>query len=438
MFYEAEVQESGEERNRLACPSGPEDADLGLIMHCQSKDGEVGPFWDMTNASIQALAAKGLSEDFTFCYDWHWRAESSPLGRGLCPAKSWKRAVQSLHNALSYDILAMLPLPVVVVVGKCARIHYESVPSSKVSRRLEVMLIPGTHLTFDLDFSNHAVKRMTAYIDHPATGFFGRPAGENISLRIDAAFNFFLWLLGKSHDPISLQWRYIQHRDGMPALVAPLEEIRYYIRAEREKQSLLQREDYRSEFWFWTEGFLKEKPSAILRKGKSVAVAVREELNVNPRLLPGNAKDMPELRRRLLTNASFKCSKMENGTNLGRVYLRGVAIMVTQIADFGMVQVHCNLSPEGVEHPTPCATNTINRDPAKRVGIMLTYNVQTTDLPQSVWYKQRGKANTMKLNSLVDFLTGKDDEYTESQPRRFLDKSKIRGRTCISYTGDLF
>ena len=79
MFYEAEMQVSGEDRNRLACPSGPEDADLGLIvMHCQSKDGEVGPFWDMTNASIQALTAKGLSEEFTFCYDWHWRAERSP------------------------------------------------------------------------------------------------------------------------------------------------------------------------------------------------------------------------------------------------------------------------------------------------------------------------------------------------------------------------
>ena len=88
IFYEIEVLESGEDGSRLACPSGPEDAELGLIMHCQSKDGEEGPFWDMTNASIQALAAKGLSEDFTFCYDWQWRAESSPLGRGLCPAKT--------------------------------------------------------------------------------------------------------------------------------------------------------------------------------------------------------------------------------------------------------------------------------------------------------------------------------------------------------------
>ena len=52
--YEAEVQESGVDRSQLTCPLGPEDANLGLIMHCQSKDGEVGPFWDTTNASIQA------------------------------------------------------------------------------------------------------------------------------------------------------------------------------------------------------------------------------------------------------------------------------------------------------------------------------------------------------------------------------------------------
>ena len=281
------------------------------------------------------------------------------------------------------------------------------------------------------------MKRITAYIDHPAAGFFGHPAGDNMALRIDAAFNFFLWLIGKSYDPISLQQRYSQHRRGMPALVAPLEEIRYYIRAEKEKQSLLQREDYSAKFWFWTEGFLKETPSAILKKGKSVAVAVREKLNINPRLLPGHAKDMPELRRRLLTSSFFKCTRMKNGTDLGRVYFRGVAIKVPEIADFGTVQVHCDLSPEGVDHPTPCATNTIDRDPAKRLGIKLTYKVQITDSSQAVWYTQRGAANTMKLNSLVDFLTGKPEEYTESQPRRFLDRSKIRGRTRISYTGDV-
>jgi hypothetical protein len=51
-FYIAEVQESGEPHNRLAAPSGPGNANLGLIMHCQSKEGEIGPFWDIESPSI--------------------------------------------------------------------------------------------------------------------------------------------------------------------------------------------------------------------------------------------------------------------------------------------------------------------------------------------------------------------------------------------------
>ena len=127
---------------------------------------------------------------------------------------------------------------------------------------------------------------------------------------------------------------------------------------------------------------------------------------------------------------------MKNDTNLGRVYFRGVALMVPQIADFSTVRVQCDLSPEDVDHTTPCATDTIDQDPARRLGVKLTYNFQTTGLLQFVWCKQGGKANTMKLNSLVDFLMGKDEGYTESQPRRFLDRSKIYGRTSISYTAD--
>lgn len=38
-FYAAEVLESGEPPDRLASPSGPEDAAVGLVMHGQSKEG---------------------------------------------------------------------------------------------------------------------------------------------------------------------------------------------------------------------------------------------------------------------------------------------------------------------------------------------------------------------------------------------------------------
>ena len=68
-FYAAEIQESGGPLNRLAAPSGPEGALLGLVMHCQSKEGEIKELWDDKNRSIQMLAKKGLSKECIYGFD---------------------------------------------------------------------------------------------------------------------------------------------------------------------------------------------------------------------------------------------------------------------------------------------------------------------------------------------------------------------------------
>ncbi|KAL8732073.1 MAG: hypothetical protein Q9166_003027 [cf. Caloplaca sp. 2 TL-2023] len=68
-FRAAEIQESGESLNRLAAPSRPEGALLGLVMHCQSKEGEIRGFWDIENRSIQIQAKKGLSKEFVYGFD---------------------------------------------------------------------------------------------------------------------------------------------------------------------------------------------------------------------------------------------------------------------------------------------------------------------------------------------------------------------------------
>ena len=62
--HTAEMLESGQPANKLARPSGPENAAVGLVMHCQSTEGVIGPFWDLESRSIQALAEKGLSDRF--------------------------------------------------------------------------------------------------------------------------------------------------------------------------------------------------------------------------------------------------------------------------------------------------------------------------------------------------------------------------------------
>ena len=54
---------SGQSLDRLASPSGPEDASLGLVMHIQKKDRPIGDFWEAKSRAIQVLGQKGLERD---------------------------------------------------------------------------------------------------------------------------------------------------------------------------------------------------------------------------------------------------------------------------------------------------------------------------------------------------------------------------------------
>jgi len=65
-FYTAEQELTAESPNILAGPSGPKNAEIGLIIHCRSKEGDIGKFWDMESRSLQPLVKKGLSTDFMF------------------------------------------------------------------------------------------------------------------------------------------------------------------------------------------------------------------------------------------------------------------------------------------------------------------------------------------------------------------------------------
>lgn len=65
-FYTAELLESSKSRGRLARPSGSKIADIGVLMHCQSNEGNIYECWDTDSMSIQALTQKGLSHDFAF------------------------------------------------------------------------------------------------------------------------------------------------------------------------------------------------------------------------------------------------------------------------------------------------------------------------------------------------------------------------------------
>jgi hypothetical protein len=115
------VQVSGEGRDRLASPEGPEDADLGIILHLQSEEDAIGNFWDPRSATIRLLEEKGISDEFTFRYDWHWRAEETFYGRTTYPAKRWSRDLRALHNKVSNDILEILFLPFLITGSSYTR-----------------------------------------------------------------------------------------------------------------------------------------------------------------------------------------------------------------------------------------------------------------------------------------------------------------------------
>lgn len=141
-----------------------------------------------------------------------------------------------------------------------------------------------------------------------------------------------------------------------------------------------------------------------------------------------------ELQRKLRLGSTFPCSEMKNKSKMGRTCFRNVQVLIPGGADFKTVFIQCDLAPNGSLHPHACATEFREDDPAKRLGIKLKFNFKVSNEEKELWVTLGGECNTKKLNSLVDFLEGKDEDWTERQPRRFLDSNKFRGRMKISYT----
>ena len=320
-FYTAEQELTKESPATLARPSGPNDAELGLIMHCQSKEGEIGEFWDMQSSSIQALAKKGSTPDFVFCYDWHWRGEASARSQETnCPATKWLLAKRHLHNTLSGEILDTLPLPLLVIAGACPKNQYQKTfPFS--ARRLEVAIQPGTNINFDLDYQPDGLKRITVYVDHPQASFFQANSAGSVCVRLDAALNFSLWLVGQAYDEKAFMVRQAGHRRNVPGS-APLAELHHYYKQEQELQRPLEQHEFEQGFWSWAQQCLKEDRAAILAREESVAQKPRQIID---RKIFANFYT-PERVARRATNNRRKNAERYGFTN--REYWNGHAVKV--------------------------------------------------------------------------------------------------------------
>lgn len=258
-FYKEEVDLSEESSDRLEEPSGSPNNLLGLVMHHKSNEGATGSFWNLENESIQLLVAKGLSEEFIFGFDWHWRA-GPPFAQqeGKCLTSKWGRSLRELHDNLSREVLSNLSLPFLIVAGACAKAGY--CKTSRNHRNIKLMFTAMSSIDFDLEFRDGALKRIVAHIAHPAS-FFIRFTPES-HIPFDASLNLFLWLLGLPYRPHSFK----EQRLDCPSRKggrAPVEEISHYLKIERSEGKTLEIKDYYPAFVSWSEHYLKTNPTMV-------------------------------------------------------------------------------------------------------------------------------------------------------------------------------
>ena len=116
-FYSRETTRlSDETRERL----GPEDANLGLIIHLQTKKIGWGCFWDPESRTNALLNQKGIRGEFAYGYDWR-RGEETWNGRTKCPTREWNKDLRMLHDECSAHLLEILPMPFLITGSGCAR-----------------------------------------------------------------------------------------------------------------------------------------------------------------------------------------------------------------------------------------------------------------------------------------------------------------------------
>jgi hypothetical protein len=270
-FFETEIAITREPRDRLADPSGPEDAELGIILHCQTMKGHVGEFWNPESRTIQLLSAKGLSPEFIYGFDWHWRAEESARrpGKTACPTKRWPIAKRSIHDEFSRELLELLPLPWLIIGGSCAKDSYRRT-LSPLAKQVLVPLSETVNLQIELDIQENGIKRIAIYVPHPSSGFFQPSSSSNYGIVLDASISFLLWLQYKEGNSSVFTTTMSTIPRGVPS-AAPFAELYSYRKRETNLGRKLTEHEYQPAFLSWAATYLPESPLNVLGRGDSLA-----------------------------------------------------------------------------------------------------------------------------------------------------------------------
>ena len=138
-------------------------------------------------------------------------------------------------------------------------------------------------------------------------------------------------------------------------------------------------------------------------------------------------------RKNLLEGYSVRCGLRSDGH--GRVTIRGqLFLLIPKHADFESEWIQCELL-EGPQHPHTCATNGLEEDPARRLGIRFKFKSRDNHDIEESWEVWKTESDIKRLNSLADFLEDRSDESTARQSRRYSSEKKgKRNNRPILYT----
>lgn len=256
-FCDEEVILSGQSRVRLSTPSCPAHVELGLLLHCQTREGNGLAFWnDGQSQTLLSLQRKSISPDFTFSFDVHWRPAFPGYKNKGCPAKKFPPGLRALHDGMTSDLLNNLPFHLLLVGGSCAtELHRKMAKHGKVFR---ITISPAMEIHMLVEVRPGDSFHITAYLPHPASVFYNKSTSSSDCMHLDSVISFFLWLLNKKYNEDVSSSGTTNTKKAMPN-GAPFKILSNYRKQEMRGNRVLKKRTMRHVFGFGPNDILEQQ-----------------------------------------------------------------------------------------------------------------------------------------------------------------------------------
>jgi hypothetical protein len=228
------------------------------------------------NQTIAALKIKGLSPEFAFCFDLHWRAGLPGRQNRGCPAAKWPPAALSLHDNLTFDLLSLLPFHLLLVAGSCPKQFHRKL--TRGCTLLQLSIAPSVEIDMIIQVRSGGLCRIATYIPHPAHVFYNPTTSLDSCAILDTVIGFYLWLLNKNHHTDVFAKLSKDVPTGIPC-GAPFHRLAALRAGEKSLRRNLQEHEYETAFWLWAGQFLGGDSADVLSRGESLVEVVNDKLN---------------------------------------------------------------------------------------------------------------------------------------------------------------